>query len=176
MSTPGTEAWMREKWGPPCQVQLVAVELVPDYKDDQGKGRVISVEKRAARAFRFFAWALQEYAPHYAKHVDDILDDWVYNCRHISDDPSKPMSNHSWGTALDLDATKNPYGSQGKIRTRYDFLALISEAGFRWGGAYTTTKDGMHFELLITPLQVKARFKKDGTPRAWFERRLKAFL
>jgi hypothetical protein len=172
MSIPGTEAWMREKWGPPCNVRLVPVTLVPDYKADPGQGRTINVEKRAARAFKFFAWALQEYAPKYARHVDDIMDDWVYNCRHIGNDPSRPMSNHSWGTALDLDAVKNPYGSEGKIRNRREFLELVSEAGFRWGGAYTTTKDGMHFELIIGPAQVKTRFDRRGKPRIWFRRKL----
>lgn len=173
MSTPGTEQWMRENFGPPCDPKLVSVELVPDFKHDPGTGVIIQVDQSVARMYRFFSWALLEYAPKYAQHVDDVRDDWVYNCRHIGDDPTRPWSNHAWAVALDLDSTKNPFGSEGQIRRCHEFLRVISVAGFRWGGAYTTTKDGMHFEPMITRKQIENRFKVNGEPQTWMMKRIR---
>lgn len=173
MSTPGTEAWYREHYGEPCKWDLVPVEIVPDFKHDAGTGVVVPFDKSVARMYRGFSWALLEYAPKYAKHVDDVRDDWGPNCRHIGDDPSRPWSVHAWALALDLDATKNPFGSEGQIRRCHEFLRVVSVMGFRWGGAYSTTPDGMHFEPLITPAQIRNRFKANGEPQAWMMKRIR---
>jgi peptidoglycan hydrolase-like protein with peptidoglycan-binding domain len=65
------------------------------------------------------------------------------------------LSNHAWGTAIDLNATWNQrktipalMGDRGCIR---ELVAIGHENGFYWGGHFTT-KDGMHFEVAAESL------------------------
>jgi D-alanyl-D-alanine carboxypeptidase len=67
----------------------------------------------------------------------------------------KDLSNHSWGTAIDLNATWNGRGAipammgdRGCIR---ELVAVAHANGFYWGGHFTT-KDGMHFEVAAETL------------------------
>lgn len=60
------------------------------------------------------------------------------------------LSNHSWGTAFDINATWNQrkaipamMGDRGCIR---ELVAIANANGFYWGGHFTTM-DGMHFEV-----------------------------
>lgn len=60
------------------------------------------------------------------------------------------LSNHSWGTAIDINVKWNPLGAQpalvneiGSVRE----LAIIAyEFGQCWGGWFNSRPDGMHFE------------------------------
>ncbi|MCG7518990.1 M15 family metallopeptidase [Ruegeria sp. Ofav3-42] len=61
------------------------------------------------------------------------------------------LSNHSFGSAIDISTTWNWIGEtparcgrKGSIRELVDSANNI---GFYWGGHYNGTKDGMHFEL-----------------------------
>ncbi len=61
------------------------------------------------------------------------------------------LSNHSFGSAIDISTTWNWLGEtpaicgqKGSVR---ELVASANKAGFFWGGHYTGTKDGMHFEL-----------------------------
>jgi hypothetical protein len=65
------------------------------------------------------------------------------------------LSNHSWGTAFDINANENPlgaipalYGSDGCVR---EMVQAANKLGFYWGGHYSGRLDGMHFEL-VRPL------------------------
>ncbi len=60
------------------------------------------------------------------------------------------LSNHSWGTAFDINATWNQrkaipamMGDRGCIR---ELVEIAHANGFFWGGHFTTI-DGMHFEV-----------------------------
>ncbi len=60
------------------------------------------------------------------------------------------LSNHSWGTAFDINAAWNPLGStpaqegsEGSVR---ELVAIAEEHGFYWGGFFSSRPDGMHFE------------------------------
>lgn len=115
--------------------------------------------------------------------VDDVTkphpaDDWGYNYRANVNNPSQ-LSNHSSGTAIDLDATEHP----NKVATHRTFTPkqiaevhqILDELGglVRWGGDYTNTPDAMHFELLYGPKKTKeiwAKIRKQpvktpGNPR-----------
>lgn len=80
-----------------------------------------------------------------------ILDDWGYAYRPIRGYESG-LSNHSSGTAMDLNATQHVLGREDtftadeelRIRRRVDdfFDGVI-----RWGGEYSGRKDEMHFEV-----------------------------
>jgi peptidoglycan hydrolase-like protein with peptidoglycan-binding domain len=62
----------------------------------------------------------------------------------------RPMSSggsysvHSWGLAVDFNATWNRYG--GDVNLSDGFIKCFTDAGFT-AGAYWNTPDGMHFQL-----------------------------
>lgn len=78
-----------------------------------------------------------------------IWDDWGYAYRPVRS--STDLSNHSSGTAVDLNATKHPLGAVNtfKIKAKLAIQArLLMYAGtIRWGGDYFNRKDEMHFEI-----------------------------
>lgn len=61
------------------------------------------------------------------------------------------LSNHSWGTAVDLNARWNRLGTQpagaDKLGTVLPLVSIANDLGFAWGGDFTR-QDGMHFELV----------------------------
>ena len=74
---------------------------------------------------------------------------------------SDVYSNHGSGTAVDVNASKHPwhrrtYKPFKKIKIR----KLTKKYGLRWGGDYKNSVDEMHFEVVDTPEQVKARIIK----------------
>jgi hypothetical protein len=61
------------------------------------------------------------------------------------------LSNHSWGTAFDVNYKWNQLGhtpalkhDSGSVR---ELVHIANEHGFFWGGHYKTRLDGMHFEI-----------------------------
>lgn len=85
---------------------------------------------------------------------------WGFSCRNIRGYPKVP-SEHSWGTAVDLNAPANPmlHGKPG-----WDALHRAGRTDmpqwmpplwegymFRWGGNYATRQDAMHYEFMGTP-------------------------
>jgi hypothetical protein len=59
-------------------------------------------------------------------------------------------SNHSFGTAFDINSDFNPQGKTppavGKPGSVRELVPIFEKHGFRWGGEFTTP-DGMHFEV-----------------------------
>lgn len=70
--------------------------------------------------------------------------------RFIGRDPSRPLSLHSWGIAIDLNVASNRLGTVGDMDPRV--VDVMARWGFAWGGTWSTP-DPMHFELaaLLTP-------------------------
>jgi hypothetical protein len=65
----------------------------------------------------------------------------------------KNLSNHSWGTAIDINDEQNPrshvpvtLGARGCVR---ELVAIANSLGFYWGGHFDNPPDGMHFELSV---------------------------
>ena len=88
------------------------------------------------------------------------LDDWGYCYRKVKGS-NTVVSNHSSGTAIDINATLHPLGAVGtfneeQVRT---INRLCRKYGLRFGGNYRNRKDEMHFEIVETPDEVKARIK-----------------
>lgn len=67
-----------------------------------------------------------------------------YVPRFIERDPSRPISLHTWGIAIDLDSASNYRGIRGTMDPRV--VTIFKRWGFRWGGDWSWT-DPMHFEL-----------------------------
>jgi hypothetical protein len=67
-----------------------------------------------------------------------------YVPRFIERDPSRSISLHTWGIAIDMDAATNYRGIRGTMDARV--VEIFKRWGFRWGGDWAYT-DPMHFEL-----------------------------
>ncbi len=67
-----------------------------------------------------------------------------YVPRFIASDPSKGLSFHTWGTAIDLNVPGNQRGTVGLIDR--EVVKIFIKWGFSWGGTWRYT-DPMHFEL-----------------------------
>jgi hypothetical protein len=85
------------------------------------------------------------------------LDDWGYCFRNVRGSNDK-LSNHSSGTAIDLNATKHPLGKVGTFPAEKVPMirALAKKYGMIWGGDFKSRADEMHFEIAITPAKAAA--------------------
>lgn len=80
---------------------------------------------------------------------EPVADDWAYAYRPVRGFAT--LSNHSSGTAIDLNATDHPLGRADTFTTDEEaqirrFLRRY-DGCIRWGGDYQGRKDEMHFEL-----------------------------
>jgi len=91
------------------------------------------------------------------------LDDWGYCYRMVRGEATK-LSNHSSGTAIDLNATQHPLGKVGTFEAgKVPMIrALAKKYGLTWGGDYKTRADEMHFEVSLSADKVTALIKKLG--------------
>jgi len=95
------------------------------------------------------------------------LDDWGYAFRDVRGVPGK-LSNHSSGTAIDLNATKHPLGKAGTFPAEKVPMikALAKKYSLTWGGSDNwRRKDEMHFEVAIPPSKVEAAIAKIGAKK-----------
>lgn len=85
---------------------------------------------------------------------------WAYNCRNIAG--TNNYSLHSFGIAIDIDPTANPYSTgdpySGKIKATHvnAVLAIKNTRGrsvWAWGGNWTK-HDRMHFQIDLGPTDV----------------------
>jgi hypothetical protein len=79
---------------------------------------------------------------------EGILDDWSYACRPVRGSASP--SEHSRGTAVDINAVHNPMGSTLRTDMPWWVPVVAKKWGLRWGGTYSGRKDAMHFEFMGT--------------------------
>jgi hypothetical protein len=95
--------------------------------------------------------ALQQVVDTGLEHLVDPGDyGGCYAPRFIAGDPSKGLSLHTWGIAVDLNVQGNLRGTTGEIDRRV--VDIFKSWGFAWGGDWSYT-DPMHFELaaLVRP-------------------------
>lgn len=59
------------------------------------------------------------------------------------------QSLHSWGTAIDVNASWNQLNEKSTLST--GFVQCFKDAGFDWGGDFHNRKDPMHFQLANFP-------------------------
>lgn len=114
---------------------------------------------------------LSAFAAEFHEKVEPLdegqLDDWGYAYRNVRGTTDK-LSNHSSGTAIDLNATKHPLGKANTFKPEQQNVirSLCKKYALRWGGDYKTRKDDMHFEINTSLEDVKALADKLGLPRA----------
>ena len=92
---------------------------------------------------------------------EGALDDWGFCYRMVRGTTDK-LSNHSSGTAIDLNASKHPLGQIGTFEAgKVPMIrALAHKYGLTWGGDYRSRKDEMHFEISIDAVKVAALITK----------------
>jgi hypothetical protein len=110
---------------------------------------------------------LAEFAAQFHLLIEPIdtggLDDWGYCYRMVRGTTDK-LSNHSSGTALDLNASKHPLGKAGTFPLEKVPMiqALAKKYGLTWGGDYRGRKDEMHFEIHLNAEQASKLITKLG--------------
>lgn len=79
---------------------------------------------------------------------------------------SNVFSNHGSGTAVDINSIAHPWKRKTyNLVKAIKIRKLVKKYGLRWGGDYSSGwKDEMHFEVVETPVQVKARIKEMKLP------------
>lgn len=157
----GSPEWGEKYWGPGWPTQS------PHQVTMEFCGRAITVHKDAAKMFAWLSNEFETKAPAYAKKIKNSADTGAFVNRAIGG--TNVASNHSFGTALDIlwnengmDDSSNEDSSIWQDENARRVILLAEENGFRWGGRYSGTTDPMHFEVMLTPAQVKD-FNFDGS-------------
>jgi hypothetical protein len=110
------------------------------------------------------------FASEFHKLIEPIdgvsLDDWGY-CFRMIRGSTENLSNHSSGTAIDLNATKHALGKVGTFpEEKVPMIrALAKKYSLTWGGDYRNRKDEMHFEVAIPPSKVSGAIAKLGAKK-----------
>ena len=139
----------------------------PASKDEKEIGIKVFQIKNTDRKMRLQKDAgviLAAFAAEFHAQVEPIdegvFDDWAYAYREVRGSDTD-LSNHSSGTAIDLNATKHPLGMSNTFTKQQAITIreLCKKYGLRWGGDYAKRKDEMHFEVIETSDEVKERIK-----------------
>lgn len=117
------------------------------------KFRVVSV------AAPLFHYAIRRWHREVSPLTGGVMDEWSYAFRPIRGSTSGTLSNHSSGTAVDLDATQFPMGVRRmSLRQRWRVRRIVKACGgqLRWGGEWSFP-DEMHLELApgTTPASIR---------------------
>lgn len=118
--------------------------------------RRFRVKRVAAPLFRY---AIRRWHREVSPLTGGVMDEWSYAYRPIRGSTSGTLSNHSSGTAVDLDATEFPMGVRRMTRRqRWRVHRIVKACGgqIRWGGEWSYP-DEMHLELApgTTPASIR---------------------
>ena len=165
MALPGSSEWARLHYGPGwprCSEQGSRLVSVKAF------GRTMAWNKGAKRALVRLDRLFKENTPKYYRDIcnDPARDTGAYNCRPIAGTSSP--SNHSFGTAVDIDWQENARDGDYKSEMRSRGMSVIqkveAEGFMRWGGRYSSPDD-MHFEVMWTPDKLRAAYTWRGTKK-----------
>ena len=161
---PGTPDWALEHYGNAHKQGFLRRKIV----EIEFLGRSMFVHSGARRHFLRLERLFEARAPDYAAAVAaGELDDWSYENRNVRGSGLK--SNHAFGIAIDINALANPLGTAGDMPE--EVVRQWEAEGGEWGGDWDRP-DPMHFEIHLTPDQIRHRYRTDGTPRSWYLERL----
>ena len=121
--------------------QLIGVEAAP-------ADGIIRFHKKGALQIKGFFNEIEK------QNLNDLVISWAGSFYpRLVRGSSATLSNHSWGTAFDINAPENWLGQRpAKVGAKGSLLKLVLIAnafGFFWGGHYQNRLDGMHFELAV---------------------------
>ncbi len=157
----GSAGWMQEAWGNPCRPQLIAA---PIYAG----GAKCEIDRDAVQA-------LTALGRVFLRHGYIVHTIGGYNCRANTSDP-RVRSNHSWGTAVDVNESTNPYNRQRLITDMPRAMVAgvcsvktlagvqVWRCGYDWDNNVDTASppyDPMHFEIYCTRDDLKVGIAQD---------------
>ncbi|GAA5035989.1 hypothetical protein GCM10023258_38470 [Terrabacter aeriphilus] len=94
-------------------------------------------------------------ARRFDSEVEALVKGWCWGHSYRPISGSTTLSNHSSGTAIDLNAPRHPLGKSGTFtaaqRSRIRAILTSCNGVVRWGGDYSGRKDEMHFEINVRP-------------------------
>ena len=128
---------------------------------------LISGTKVKLSCTRSVAPLLVGFATEFHELIEPIdegsLDDWGYCYREIRGSQTV-LSNHSSGTAIDLNSKIHPLGRAGTFPLAKVpmILALTEKYSLKWGGSYKGRVDEMHWEVAIPKSKLEAAIAKIG--------------
>ncbi len=110
---------------------------------------------------------LINFAKEFNERVEKIdkgeLDDWGYAFRLVRGSEDS-LSNHSSGSAIDLNARRHPLGKRDTFTPEQRIILdeLCKKYGLRGGYTYKNRPDDMHFEVILSPGETKKHIKALG--------------
>jgi hypothetical protein len=124
--------------------QLKGVPLYTKGNKQKCAGKV-RLHKKAAPMFQAFFKDIEDAGLlHLVKTYDG-----AFNPRFVRGSTTS-LSNHSWGTAIDINGYANPLGKQpakrGTDGSVWELVPYMIKNGIYWGG-YFSRIDGMHLEI-----------------------------
>lgn len=148
----------RKGWGDPGEPNSTTATqyAIRHIKAIKVADRTFRVRREVAPLFHALVLLMERNGVDISK---GILDDWGYANRDIRGYPGF-KSMHSWGLAIDIDATKNVLGSSS---TSFPVAATKKAAdacSLDWGYLWDGRKDPMHFEFTGSKAQVPAALAK----------------
>lgn len=94
-------------------------------------------------------------ARRFDREVEALVKGWCWGHSYRVISGSTSLSNHSSGTAIDLNAPRHPLGKSGTFSAtqRSHIRSILNSCNgvVRWGGDYSGRKDEMHFEINVRP-------------------------
>lgn len=115
------------------------------------------VAAEAAPAWELFADLMREHAYYFREMAGG-----TYNCRNIGGTDKKSL--HSYGIALDLNPSANPFRTQTHDFPQ-GFIDDVLETGlFRWGIQFD---DPMHWEIDVPPEEITMPLSDEDIRRIW---------
>ena len=93
------------------------------------------------------------------------LDDWGNSYRAIrGQETAGNLSNHASGTAVDLNARKHTLGKRDTFTEKQQekIRELCKKYGLKPGMDFRTRADDMHFEINLSPKEVKEKINELG--------------
>lgn len=102
-------------------------------------------------------------------YVEPLREGWCWSYNYAIIPGTSLWSNHSSGTAIDLNAPKHPMGVPTSktltFQQRRRVVKIAKRYGLRWGGNWSTTPDAMHLEMAISKSQAIALVKRLELPQ-----------
>ena len=148
--------------GWPASASASAIDVIEFPVNLRSGTKKIRLARAAGRS-------LVEMIEWWDQNIEPVTMIGGYNYREIRGyEGSGKLSNHSSGTAIDINWDKHPLAAVGTIPA--DKVGLLryeaTKRGLRWGGDYRSRKDEMHLDVNLTPAQFGLEQKALDVARA----------
>jgi len=146
--------------------QIITIDI-PQLRFAVGYAGRFRVHRKAAPLFAalFAKWEADDllhlvmsyagcYFARYKRELDPPPPAAGHGIKKSTDNDASRLSNHSFGSAFDINVSDNGFGNMPAIAGRRGSVRELSQSanslGIFWGGHFTK-RDGMHFEIAKLP-------------------------